>query len=213
MGVCGNLYAGLDMTCIEPVRRNRQEVVLVNRSDVRTKAISTSYLNIDGDFVCRHRVMFDLKQGATGYLYRIGQNASAIFGSAEKTEKNGIVQYSHTVTVAVVGVDEQSKCILSQLDLADYFAAIKYSDNTVEVYGFEYGLKTAGYTYDPTNTDGALLKLVSDNDALEDELPLIYYSQDGTESEDFDNLFANHEITYVGDFNDDFNDDFNNQST
>lgn len=212
MGVCDKIWSGLDMECAPIIRKNYQRVVLVNRSDVRNKSISTSYVNIGGEFVCRHRIMFDLHEGKTGYLYSLGENSASIFGSAEKTDKEGIPQYLHTVTLPITGIDEASKCVLSQLDKADYFAAILYYDGTVEIYGFEYGLSTGSYTYDPINSGGgAITKLQSDGDSLEDDLPLLYVSQNATPTEDFDNLFAQHEITIGGDFNDDFNNDLNNQ--
>jgi hypothetical protein len=56
------------------------------------------------------------------------------------------------------------------------------------------------------NDGGALIKLSSGQDALEDELPFIY----GGENSDFDILFENVVFVPHGDFNDDFNNDFNN---
>jgi hypothetical protein len=118
-----------------------------------------------------------------------------------------VPQYLHSVMVAILGVNQAVKCILKQLDNADYFAAVQLYDGTVEIYGFEFGLTTNNYTFDPMNSDGgALIKLSSSSDALEDEVPYIY----GGNPEDFDNLFLNLPFVPHGDFNDDFNNDFNN---
>ncbi len=90
---------------------------------------------------------------------------------------------------------------------------MQYYDNTIEIFGFEYGLTSGEYTYDPSNNGGAtIIKLVSLEDSLEDELPFIYMTKPpGSEVIDFDNEFANHTLDLSGDFNDDFNFDFNNE--
>jgi len=91
---------------------------------------------------------------------------------------------------------------LKQLDFADYFCALQLYDGTVEIFGFEFGMTTAGYTYDAQNSGGgAIIKLISLQDALEDELP---FSDEGG-ANDFDNLFADVIFVPHGDFNDDFN--------
>jgi len=215
MGVCEKLRSGLDMSCGSFTKRYAQQMVLVNRSDVEVKAILTSITNIDDSYECRHRVLFKLYDGRTGFMFKLNENASVIFGSAEKTVEQGIPQYLHVINAALLGVSEESKCIQKQMDYGDYFAALQYGDGVIEIFGFEYGLSTTDYTYDPQNSGGgSLLKLSNLDDSLEDELPFIYRSGTiGGEIEDFNNLFADNIFEVVGDFNDDFNDDFNNEGS
>lgn len=210
---CEKLRAGMDLSCATVARKYYQQVVLVNREDVLNKVITTSYVNIDDEYLCRNRVYFNLKPGKAGFRFVVNENSSSIFGTAEKTMVNGIPQYSHTVNIIVLGVDEPTKCILKQLDYADYFAALQYQDGIIEVFGFEYGLTTSNYTYDPQNLEGgAIIKLNSLSDSLEDELPFVYKSQTpGNEATEFDANFEDTSLELAGDFNDDFNNDFNNQ--
>lgn len=210
---CETLRAGFNASCIVPAKQYYQQVVLVNRADVLNKRIVTSRTSIADEYLCRHRVFFDLKPGKTGFRFTLNENASQIFGIAEKTTTEGIPQYSHSVNIVVLGVDEDIKCLLKQLDNSDYFAALQYYDGLVEVFGFEYGLTTSNYSYDPHNlSGGAIIKLNSLSGSLEDELPFIYKSGElNGENEDFNNNFADNVFDINGDFNSDFNNDFNNQ--
>lgn len=211
MSICLKLHNGQSNACPKSPFRYYQQAVLVNRSDVRNKLIQTSTTNISGDYECRNRVYFDLNPGTKGHRFSVGENASVVFGMFEKTEQNDIPQYSHAVNIVLTGVDEDTKCQLKQLDLADYFAALQTYDGLIEIFGFEYGLTTSNYTYDPANlTGGAIIKLNSLADSLEDEPPFVYKSQNpGDEISDFDSEFENSELNLLGDFNDDFNFDFN----
>lgn len=205
---CEKLRAGLLQDCEVPFRRYYQQVVLVNRSDVNNKNILTSYVTIEGEYVCRHRVVFDLLADKTGYRFTLGESAISIYGMFDKTEVENIPQYQHSVNIVLTGISEAVKCIMKQLDYGDYFAALQTYDGTVEIFGFEYGMTTAGYGYDPMNNGGGgVIKLVSVSDSLEDEPPFLY----GGDPADFDNNFSDVIYNPAGDFNDDFNDDFNNQ--
>lgn len=209
MGVCEKLRTGLDMSCGNYSKKYYQQAVLVNRSDVQNKLILLSTTDISDNYTCRHRVLFDLLPDKTGFRFTLGENATSIYGTADKTILEGIPQYSHSVNIVILGVDEATKCLLTQLDSADYFVALQFYDGTVEIFGFEYGMTTSDWIYDPQNTGGSVIKLTSLEDSLEDSLPFVYYSDNPTL--DFDNNFADHEIDINGDFNDDFNNDFNNQ--
>lgn len=203
---CEKLRQGLRI-CESGVKDYFQEVVLINRADVLNKQILMSTVSIDDVYVCRYGITFNLKTGKPGFSYSISQNSNVIFGSTEKSTVNNIPQYKHSVTVPIVGVSQQIKCILKQIDNSNYFAALKLKDGTIEIYGFDFGLSNDNYNFDPQNADGgAILKLSSNNDALEDELPYIYLGN----SIDFDNLFLNLPFVPSGDFNEDFNNDFNN---
>lgn len=209
MGVCEKLRSGLDMSCGNYSKKYYQQAVLVNRSDVQNKLILLSTTDISDNYTCRHRVLFDLLPDKNGFRFTLGENATSIYGTADKTILEGIPQYSHSVNIVILGVDEPTKCLLTQLDSADYFVALQFYDGTVEIFGFEYGMTTSDWIYDPQNTGGSVIKLTSLEDSLEDSLPFVYYSDNPTL--DFDNNFADHEIDINGDFNNDFNDDFNNQ--
>jgi len=204
---CEKLRAGLDLSCGNIVKKYYQQAVLVNREDVLNKLILTSTVSINDVYNCRHKVSFNLKTGKTGFLFSASENSSSIFGVVEKSVVQGVPQYSHSVTILVLGVSQSVKCVLKQLDNADYFVVLQLYDGTVEVYGFEFGMTTDNYTFDPMNSEGgAIIKLKSLSDALEDELPFIYEG----DSTDFDNFFL--DVTFVpsGDFNNDFSNDFNN---
>lgn len=207
---CEKLRDGLDLSCTTPARKYYQQVVLVNRDDVDQKQILTSTVSIEDEYTCRHRVIFSLKEGKTGFRFSMPESSSSVYPSFEKTEVENIPQYRHSVNIVIAGVTEAIKCLLKQLDYGDYFAAVQYYDGTVEIYGFESGLTTSSYGFDPQNSSGGgVIKLISMADALEDEPPFVY----GGDAADFDNNFEDIVFVEQGDFNDDFNEDFNNQGS
>jgi hypothetical protein len=211
MSICEKLRNGQNTICINPAKKYYQQVVLVNRSDVNNSRIVTSGIDIDDNYQCRNRVYFDLKEDKTGYRFTTFESGMTVFGLYEKTVVNGIPQYSHSVNIVLVGVDEDVKCLLKQLDSGDYFAALQYYDGSIEIFGFEFGLTTSNYSYDPANLGGgAIIKLNSMPDSLEDEPPFVYKTQTpNLEITDFDNNFVGVVYDINGDFNDDFNFDFN----
>ncbi len=210
MSICEKLRNGQSTICITPAKKYYQQVVLVNREDVLNSRIVTSFVDIDDTYNCRNRVYFDLKEDTTGYRFTTFESGMTVFGMWEKTVVNGIAQYSHSVNIVLVGVDEDVKCIMKQLDSGDYLAALQYYDGTIEIFGFEFGLTTSNYTYDPANlSGGAIIKLNSMPDSLEDEPPFVYKTQTpDAEITDFDNNFVDVIYDVNGDFNDDFNFDF-----
>lgn len=209
---CEKIRSGLNLSCAPFASKYYQQLVLINRDDVLNKRIVTSTVDIEGVYHCANRVFFNLKEGLSGFRFTMGENASAIFGNVDKSVVESIPQYNHSVSVVLAGVNEPTKCLLSQLDYSDYFAALQYYDNTIEIFGFEFGLTSQNYNYDPHNSGGAVvIRLSSLNDALEDNLPFVYRSTQGTEVEDFDNNFEDVIFDINGDFNSDFNNDFNNQ--
>lgn len=211
MSICERLRNGQNTICITPAKKYYQQVVLVNRDDVLNSRIVTSGIDMDDTYQCRNRVYFDLKEFATGYRFTTFESGMSVFGLWEKTVINGISQYSHSVNIVLVGVDEEVKCLLKQLDSGDYFAALQYYDGTIEIFGFEFGLTTSNYSYDPANlSGGAIIKLNSMPDSLEDEPPFVYKTQTiGEEINAFDNNFVGVVYDINGDFNNDFNFDFN----
>lgn len=210
--ICEKIRNGLAADCGNFARKYYQQAVIVNREDILGKRIVVSSVDMEGIYTCRNRVYFNLAEDLKGYRFSLNENAESIFGFFDKTVIEGIPQYSHTVNIVAMGISEETKCALSQLDYGDYFAALQFYDGTVEIFGFEFGLSTQNYTFDPQNGGGgSVLKLQSLSDALEDAIPFIYASTEGTELEDFDNDFQNVIFDENGDFNSDFNNDFNNQ--
>ncbi len=211
MSVCEKIRAGIDLSCLAPERKYFQQCVLVNRSDILNKRIVTSSETIEGEYICRNRVYFDLIGGRSGFRYTALESGMTVFGLYEKTVVNGVAQYSHSVNIVLTGVTEETKCLLKNLDGSDYFAALQYYDGTIEIFGFEFGLTSSNYSYDPANlSGGAIIKLNSLGDSLEDEPPFVYKTQTpNMEIIDFDNNFASNIFDINGDFNDDFNFDFN----
>jgi len=204
---CEKLRNGLQLECGGIVKNYYQQAVLINRDDVLNKQILTSTVSIEDVYECRYKVLFNLKPDLSGFRFSSSETGTTIFGVVEKSTSQSIPQYKHSVTINVLGVTQAVKCTLQQLDYADYFCALQMYDGTVEIYGFEFGMSTDNYTYDPQNSGGgAIIKLTSLQEALEDELPFIYEGG----SDDFDNLFLNLPFVPHGDFNDDFNNDFNN---
>lgn len=210
MSLCAKILKGFDLECDGAVyKKYFQNIVLVNRADVNEFAITSNYV--------KNRIYFNLNEGKTGFLFRSTENGSSINAEFSKSLKDGIVYYDHKLDVPIIGINEESKTMLKQLDNADYFAAVHFKDGTIEIHGFNFGLKTDPYTYTPQGTGGAILPLVSKYS--EYDPPYIYVPSldpnatgyDPDAIEDFDNLFADIPPIFGGDFNDDFNDDFNNQ--
>lgn len=210
--VCEQLRQDLNLDCVSISKKYYQQIVLINRADILNKRVMTSSIDIDGNYTCHNRVYFNLIDQRRGFRFSMNENSSAIFATFDKSIVENIPQYNHSVNIVVLGVTEEIKCLFTQLDYSDYFAVAQFYDGTVEVFGFDFGLTSNNYTYDPHNAGGgAILRLSSLSDALEDNPPYIYKNQNGTENEDFDNNFQDVIFDILGDFNSDFNNDFNNQ--
>lgn len=193
--ICKNLMRGQDLSCIFPFRKYFQQIVLVNRGDVSEVAYDVGPNN--------HSIVFNLVDGATGYRYRGNENVSNYSASFSKSEQRGQPLYTHSVSMPVAGVSVETKLILKELDLADYFAGIQFGDGTVEIYGFENGLTTGDYDYSAQNGLGGIVLNLSSR-YPEDDPPFNY----GGPGSDFDDLFADIPALLGGDFNDDFSNDF-----
>ena len=192
---CKELLRGHDIRCELPIRKYYQQIVLVNLDDVDQVGYDVNSVN--------HVIVFNLNEGATGFKY-IGNEVSNLYtASFTKTVSKGQPLYNHSVNLPVIGVSVETKLVLKELDLANYFAAIQFRDGTVEIYGFENGLTTSDYTYETQNGLGGIgLSLVSRYP--EDEIPYVY----GGDAINFDNNFADIPELLGGDFSDDFSNDF-----
>lgn len=190
---CKRLLSEHDVSCIDPYRKYYQQLVLVNLEDVNEVAINET----------AHSILFNLVESATGYRYRGNENVALYSASFSKSTSKGQPFYAHSVNLPIVGVGSTTKAILRELDLSNYFAAIQFKDGTVEIYGFENGLKTSNYTYEAQNgMGGTSITLESKFD--ENEPPYVYAGI----GENFDNKFAGIGDLFAGDFNDDFENDF-----
>lgn len=189
--ICATLKAGKDISCNPPARRYAQKVVLINFDDIDRDTVVYPDLTAAE---CAYTVEFDLLEGKTGYAVIGPDNGNSFFGTtAKSTSDNGYTQQIHTVQMLLTGVDSATKCILDSLDRGRYVAALKFSDDTVEIYGMQSGLTTGDYTYDVQGGGGgSLITLVSQEVAPENYLPLVYKSgTPGSEVADFDAEFAN----------------------
>lgn len=206
---CVKLLNGIDLACGEIFRKYYQAIVLVNRCDVDTVTISNDTVTT--------RISFNLKEGKSGVLFKANENSSNLTASFSKQDKKGTPYYTHRVQVPVAGVSEEVKALLKTMDLSDCFAAIRFKSGEIEIYGFNYGLKTTDYTYEAQGTlGGAAINLESRYE--EYDPPYIYRGGAGTRPteevldqitlQDFCDLFANIDPVLAGDFNDDFSNDF-----
>jgi len=189
--ICAKLFAGFDASCDAPVRKYFQQAVLINKSDIETYTITPPDAETD---TCSYTVVFSLKATKTGFLFQGPEAGSSFLGSYDKSRSDlGHPQYIHNAQVLVVGVSEASKCILDGLDKGSFVVAFQLKDETVEIYGIEQGLTTGDYTYNIQEGGGGTPILLSSlEDAPERYLPLVYESAvPGSETADFDDLFAN----------------------
>lgn len=187
--VCGKLISGMDLTCLDLVRKYYQQIVLINKADIATYEVEKPSAT-----ECKYSVKFTLKTGATGYRIASNEGGNGIFGSVDKKKGAlGAPEYVHKIQIIMAGITEQSKCMLDALDRNSYVAALQATDGTVEVFGMVNGLGTGDYTYNIQENGGAtFIPLNSDENAPEGMLPLIYKSNTaGSESADFDAAFAN----------------------
>lgn len=199
MSLCIELHKDHDLRCKSFAKKYYQQIVLVNKSDVEYQLILADENT--------HKISFTLKDGATGYLYAGNENGSTYKGSFSRIESQGITEYAHQVQVPVMGVDEEAKLVLKQLEGKGYFAATQYMDGTIEIWGWEYGLKPNNYTFDAQSTGGSVIPLIGKYD--EPEMPYVYESQTpGNENTDFNNLFSQNDPLELASFNNDFDEDF-----
>lgn len=186
---------GHDIRCELPLRKYWQQVVLVNLEDVNEVSYDVSNVG--------HSIVFNLNTGATGYKYIGNERGDLYTASFSKSTRKGQPIYDHTVNIPVIGVSIETKLVLKELDLANYFAAIQFRDGTIEIYGFDNGLTTSDYTYEANNgLGGTGISLVSKYP--EDEIPYVYSG----DKINFDNDFADIGELLGGDFNSDFSNDF-----
>src|SRR5690606_41051845 len=129
---CARLFRGHDIACTTLFKKYYQQVVLVNKADVRDFVI-TSTMATEGGTISivnyQHRIRFSLLPSKTGYMFRGQPNGNSFFATFSKEIDDNIPQYIHTVQLPIFGANESTKVLLKTLDLAKYFAAIQYMDH------------------------------------------------------------------------------------
>jgi len=196
---CVNLIKGFDIGCEALYRKYYQNVILINKGDVKQVSVSTTSQ--------QHRIQFNLLPDKTGYLFKGNENVGLLNAKFSKKEEKGVPYYNHNVDVVVAGTSENIKTLLKQIDNSNYFAAIQFRNGDVEIYGFENGLGSGSYEYSAQSSlGGSVIGLASKFD--EYEPPYLYHSN--SIETDFNNLFTGLNDFLGGDFNQDFNNDFYN---
>lgn len=196
---CGLLDKGIDLRCKTIYRKYVQKAVIINFDDI--DSANTKYYGFP-------KVMFYLKDDKIGYAITATDQSEQIEGSFSFSRNKNVKLYKHSVSIPIVGVDEDSKVLLKQLDDGKYVVALKFNDGTINIYGLRYGLEITPYSYSAQNDQGGgIVQLESIND--EYNPPLIYDTSLGSVN-DFDNLFKPNggPIIVSGDYNLDYNNDF-----
>lgn len=193
--ICAKLFADQDLSCAKPTRKYFQQIVAINKSDIDPATIEiTKTDSTIAEPVCAYNVSFELFEGKTGFMIKLPENGASVFGTFDKSRSDfGQNQYIHNVNIFIVGADEAAKCNLEALDEGNYVIALQLMDGTVEIFGMDYGLSTADYSYDlQTNGGGSAIVLSSNETTPEGNLPLVYKSADaGDANADFNSKFAN----------------------
>ena len=189
--ICGALNAGQDMTCIDSlVRKYAQQIVLMNKNDIDPATIVKP---VSTDETCDYRVKFDLKSLKKGFRFSLNDSATIIKGFYDKSvDQYGNPTYKHSVKILIMGVSEESKCILRALDKSSLVAALQIG-NEIEIFGLDNGLTSGDYTFDVAEGGGAVqITLASSDENLEAAIPYLYESTTpGGEIADFDSNFEN----------------------
>lgn len=192
--ICSKLLSGQDSACVQLIKRYFQQIVIIPMVDIAEKTITKTDYSVENP-VCKYQVAFSLKEGKTGFRFSGPENGNSFYLTVDKsTTEAGHVQYTHTVNMLFAGMSEADKCILEALDKGSYLVAFQQmGSDLIEIAGAQFGLSTGDYTLDFANNGGAVqLTLVSNDNSLENYLPLIYKSAvEGGEVADFDSNFAN----------------------
>lgn len=195
MNYLKNLYFGQDRTCQGTQKGYIQKVVLVNKNDLESYNIESELIdNGNLEPLAKHRISFKLKNNKSGILIENNQNSQIIVPNVQASYSDELPRYTHSLQFAIYDVTERTKWLLMTLSKADYFATVLHKSGVVEVYGFEFGMKTDGYTFD-AGDGGAIIKLSS----IENEfhLPLNYKSIiNNGEIGDFEALFNLENMQY-----------------
>jgi len=198
--ICGKLKSGQDNACPENIVKGYvQEIVLVNLDDVKERGISSICDGTDTE----HRAGVVLDVGTQGYRFTGAKLGNQIRGwSSKSVDDSGYPIYTHHVQIILLGVNEEQKCILKNLDFGLYAGFLKlksYPDavateiqEAVEIFGLKNGMGTADYDYDITESNGVIvIELFSSEGNEEPAPPYMYVSETiGNEVTDFDDEFS-----------------------
>lgn len=188
---CARLASGQDNSCLTNIdRKYYQQVVLINKSDLIDIVESVPTAE---NPECVYTVGFSLKDGTTGYRIQGAENGSVFNGYFDKSVSDLFYpQFIHHVDMVLMGVSEQTKCMLDSISRSSVVAAMQVGD-TIEIYGIRNGLSLDDFTFNiGEGGGGGLVTLSSLETAPESRLPFVYVSNTpGSEVADFDALFAN----------------------
>lgn len=190
---CAELKNGLDLSCVRPVSKYDQEIVLINKSDIDTSTIVAPWTEDYPTEDCNYFVQFELLPGKTGYSFKFPLKGSGVSGTFDvTTTDNGYSTFIHHINMLIANATEEQMCIIDQLVRGQLVGALKHND-TVIIYGMQYGLFMDDGTVDLQSGGGvSAVVLSSREDGAEDYAPLIYKPQPGGSAvADFDALFAN----------------------
>lgn len=199
--ICGTLLSGQDSSCAQLIKRYYQQIVIIPKTDIAEFEIVKTDFSTENP-TCKYHVTFSLKEGKTGFRFTGPANGNSYsLDFSKSTTDTGFVQYTHTVNMLFAGLSEADKCILEALDKGSYIVALQQmGSDLIEIAGIQFGLSTGDYDATPASNGGATpLTLVSNENSLENYLPLIYKSAvEGGEVADFDANFANPAVVPAG---------------
>lgn len=187
MKYLSNIFYGQNKTCSGVIKGYKQQVVLINKSDVESFKIESELVeNGVLEPLAKHRIQFKLFDGKSGFLIENNRNSSIVVPNVNATYSDELPRYTHTIQFGIYDITERTKWLLLSLTKAEYFACVLHNSGVVEVYGFEFGLKPDGYTFDASD-GGGIIKLSS----IENEfsLPYNYQSPRNTPVKDFEHQF------------------------
>lgn len=194
--ICIKLIKGFDDRCSFENLRTLQKAVLINYDDVVFQARN--------DSTSKHNVIFSLFSAQNqlrkkGFGFHAPELADVISGDFDMNRKLGTPIYSHHLNILINGVAEDIKTLQKQLDGGTFLGVLKYSDDSIVVYGSETGLSVDPYSYEKSG----VITLSSD---VEFTPPYLYAG----DAIDFDNDWDSDVqiLNLKGEFNDDFNNDF-----
>lgn len=159
-----------DFSCIKPNFKNNQSVTFIKKSDVLNFQIKTpSFKKMD------YSIEFELKAGVLGFGIITPEKGDSLMPNSSKFERNGITQFSHSITVSIPTLHREDKILIDFLCSDTYFAIIEASRGIYEIYGFENGLKALDFSNDRFANKGfARLTLQTPEGTGEDTQPLLW---------------------------------------
>lgn len=171
--VCAKIIEGQKICGVEH-RKYIQKVLLINREDVEKYTFDEYGLD------------FNLKNNRSGFSFE-NNNRAFTHRAGFLSSVEWVDRYLHFVTFILKGTE--AKKIIPTLILSDCFAVVKFSDETIEVYGFWNGLRLNSSDYDLQNNSGVVaIRLES---IIEEAFPPYNFIGDSSLfDKDFEEIFT-----------------------